>query len=150
MILSAFLFMRRMAEMTTVATGDRGDEEGGEKAERLTGALPKGVDVYRVSGPLFFGAADKLGEVLSHISDPPKVFILRLGAVPVVDATGLHALRDFQSRCRRLGTSLLLCGLQPQPLRVLKSTGALSDFDAWTEDDDLPAALKLAAKAAGR
>jgi len=142
MILSAFLFMRRMAEMTTVAVSDRGDEESGGAAEHLAGTLPKGVEVYRVSGALFFGAADKLGEVLSQISDPPKVFILRLGSVPVIDATGLHALRDFQARCRRLGTSLLLCGLQKQPLRVLKSTGVLAEFDAWTEDDDLAAALE--------
>ncbi len=118
----------------------------GGGAERLAGALPKGVEVYRVSGALFFGAADKLGEVLSYISDPPKVFILRLGEVPVMDATGLHALRDFQARCRRLGTALLLCGLQPQPLRVLKTSGCLGEFDAWTEKDDLAEALKAIAK----
>ena len=144
MVLSAFLFMRRMAEMTTVgaAVADRGDEEAGGASEPLSGAMPEGVEVYRVSGALFFGAADKLGEILSQIEDPPKVFILRLGSVPVMDATGQHALRDFQARCRRLNTSLLLCGLQKQPLRVLQTSGALSEFDAWTEDDDLPAALK--------
>ncbi|MBI4060795.1 MAG: sulfate permease [Elusimicrobia bacterium] len=144
MVLSAFLFMRRMAEMTTVAAAvaDRGDEEAGGKSNRVRLALPVGVEVYDVSGPLFFGAADKLGQVLSHIQDPPKVFILRLGAVPVLDATGQHALRDFQARCRRLGTALLLCGLQKQPLRVLRSSGILDEFDAWTEDDDLSAALK--------
>lgn len=150
MVLSAFLFMRRMAEMTTVgaAIRDRADEEAGGAAEPLTAALPKGVEVYRVSGALFFGAADKLGEVLTHISDPPKVFILRLGDVPVMDATGMHALRDFQARCRRRGTSLLLCGLQKQPLRVLKTAEVLSEFDAWTEKDDLAAALKALANSA--
>ncbi len=144
MVLSAFLFMRRMADMTTVgaAVADRGDEEAGGGVDRVRLTVPKGVEVYDVSGPLFFGAADKLGEVLSQIQDPPKVFILRLGAVPVVDASGLHALRDFQARCRRLGTSLLLCGLRPQPLRVLKSSGVLGEFDAWTAEDDLAQALK--------
>ena len=148
MVLSAFLFMRRMAEMTTVgaAVADRGDEEAGGASEPLSGAMPEGVEVYRVSGALFFGAADKLGEILSQIEDPPKVFILRLGSVPVMDATGQHALRDFQARCRRLNTSLLLCGLQKQPLRVLQTSGALAEFDAWTENDDLPAALKLIEK----
>ncbi len=144
MVLSAFLFMRRMAEMTTIdaAVDDRGDEEAGGGADRVRLTVPKGVEVYDVSGPLFFGAADKLGEVLSQIQDPPKVFILRLGAVPVVDASGLHALRDFQARCRRLGTSLLLCGLRPQPLKVLRSSGVLEEFDAWTAEDDLAQALK--------
>lgn len=150
MVLSAFLFMRRMADMTTVgaAVADRADEEAGGAREQLAPAVPKGVEVYRVSGALFFGAADKLGEVLAHISDPPKVFILRLGDVPVMDATGMHALRDFQARCRRRGTSLLLCGLQKQPLRVLKAAEVLSEFDAWTEKDDLPAALKALARSA--
>lgn len=148
MVLSAFLFMRRMADMTTVgaAVSDRADEEAGGAGEQLSPPVPKGVEVYRVSGALFFGAADKLGEVLTHISDPPKVFILRLGDVPVMDATGMHALRDFQARCRRRGTSLLLCGLQKQPLRVLKAAEVLSEFDAWTEKDDLAAALAALAK----
>lgn len=149
MILAAFLFMRRMAEFTTVgaAFGDAADEESGAAHERPT-ALPAGVEVYRVSGPLFFGAADKLGEVLSQIEAPPRVFILRLGAVPVMDATGMHALREFQRRCRRLKTSLLLCGLAPQPLSVLKAAGVLEEFDAWTAKDDLPAALALVAGSA--
>ena len=150
MILAAFLFMRRMAEMTTVGAvmAEAGDEEAGAGADISRKPLPAGVEVYRVSGPLFFGAADKLGEVLSQIQDPPKVFILRLGAVPIVDASGVHALREFQARCRRLKTSLLLCGLQAQPLRVIKATGVLGEFDAWTPADDLGAALKLIEKSA--
>jgi SulP family sulfate permease len=145
MVLAAFLFMKRMADMTTVgaATGDSGDEEAGALKGEKPPVLPAGVEVYRVSGPLFFGAADKLGEVLSQIQDPPKVFILRLGDVPVVDATGLHALRETQRRCRRLGTSLLLCGLRPQPLAVLQRTGVIGEFDAWTPKDDLAAALEI-------
>jgi SulP family sulfate permease len=143
MVMAAFLFMRRMAEFTTVgsALGDAANEEEGALQEK-TAVLPPGVQVYRVSGPLFFGAADKLGEVLSQISDPPKVFVLRLGAVPVLDATGMHALREFQARCRRMKTSLLLCGLRPQPLAVLRKSGALGDFDAWTTEIDLAAALR--------
>ena len=146
MVLAAFLFMRRMAEFTTVGAAfrDAADEESGAPKERAA-AVPPGVEVYRVSGPLFFGAADKLGEVLSQIEAPPRVFILRLGAVPVLDATGMHALREFQRRCRRLKTSVLLCGLAPQPLRVLKTAGVLEEFDAWMPDDDLAEALERVA-----
>lgn len=146
-VLSAFLFMRRMAEFTTVgaAIGDATDEEAGAAKEKGPApVLPKGVEAYRVSGPLFFGAADKLGEVLSQIQAPPRVFILRLGMVPVLDATGLHALREFQRRCRRLRTALLLCGLRPQPLAVIRNAGVLDEFDAWTAEDDFDAALRLA------
>jgi SulP family sulfate permease len=150
MVLAAFLFMRRMAEFTTVgeAFGDAANEETGAIQEKEGKVLPPGVQVYRVSGPLFFGAADKLAEVLSQISDPPKVFVLRLGAVPVLDATGLHALREFQARCRGMKTALLLCGLRPQPLAVLKRSGVLEEFDAWTAENGLDAALKKVAASA--
>jgi SulP family sulfate permease len=143
MVLAAFLFMRRMADLTTVeaATADASDEERLGPATGVGRAGPPGVEAYRVSGPLFFGAADKLGEVLSAIADPPRVFVLRLGAAPVLDATGLHALRDFQKRCRRRGTALILCGLRRQPLAVIRRAGCLDEFDAWTEEDDLAAAL---------
>ena len=158
MVMAAFLFMRRMADTTTVgaafgdrrktdrtaaaALGDATDEEGGAAKEAESKNLPHGVEVYRVSGPLFFGAADKLAEVLSQIQEPPKVFVLRLGAVPVLDATGMHALREVQARFRRLRTLVFLCGLRPQPMAVLKNAGVLDEFDAWTADDDLDAALK--------
>jgi SulP family sulfate permease len=132
-----------MADLTTVeaATADASDEERLGPATGVGRAGPPGVEAYRVSGPLFFGAADKLGEVLSAIADPPRVFVLRLGAAPVLDATGLHALRDFQKRCRRRGTALILCGLRRQPLAVIRRAGCLDEFDAWTEEDDLAAAL---------
>ena len=149
MVMAAFLFMRRMADMTTVgaALDDASNEEAGAVKEAENKGVPRGVEVYRVSGPLFFGAADKLAEVLAQIQDPPKAFVLRLGAVPVMDASGMHALREVQARCRRSGTLVLLCGLRPQPMAVLKKAEVLDEFDAWTTEDDLPAALKRIAAA---
>lgn len=142
MVLAAFLFMRRMAEMTSVAPVLAGEEAGVEDPGRVK--APAGVQVFEVNGPLFFGAADKIGGVLNQIGDPPKLFVLRLGRVPAMDATGLHALRDLQKRCRRRGTRVVLCGLRDQPLGVIRKAGVLEEFDAWTERDDLRSALAAA------
>jgi len=81
--------------------------------------VPPDVEVYEVNGPFFFGAADKLKDVMSEIAKPPKVFILRMRNVPAIDATGLHALEQMGKKCRHQGTTLILTELRPQPLRTI-------------------------------
>jgi SulP family sulfate permease len=120
MVLAAFLFMRRMAALTNVSavTGDLLDEDGSE--ELGTGpAIPAGVEVYEINGPFFFGAAETFKDTLALVSGKPKVLVLRMRRVPVIDATGLHALTDVVRRSRRDGTLVLLAEVQPQPLEAL-------------------------------
>jgi SulP family sulfate permease len=77
--------------------------------------------------------------VLDQYPDAPRVFILRLRRVPLIDASGVTALEQFADRCRRRGTSLVLSGVQPQPLTILQQMhfdqrpdvlGFAADFDA--------------------
>ena len=56
-------------------------------------ALPPGVEVFQINGPLFFGVSNRLDDVLAQFYRVPKVFILRLRLVPIIDASGVHALR---------------------------------------------------------
>ena len=84
-----------------------------------------GVEVYEVNGPFFFGAADKIKEVLTEIAKPPKVFILRMRNVPAIDATGIHALEQMAKKCRRDGTTMILTEIRQQPLRALVRAGKL-------------------------
>ena len=81
--------------------------------------LPKGVEAYQISGPLFFGAANRLDNLLDQFFEPPKVFILRMRLVPVIDASGVHALKKLAERCHRQGIALVISGLQDQPNRVI-------------------------------
>jgi SulP family sulfate permease len=108
-VAAALLFMRRMAEVTEIA--DASEEE------RI--ALPPGVEMYEVNGPFFFGVATKLRDLAGNIAKSPRVLILRMRAVPAIDATGLHALEQLAARCRRSGTALILAEIRPQPLRAL-------------------------------
>jgi SulP family sulfate permease len=130
-LLSSILFMRRMAQITTV-TGLREDVETGQETEapdpKDPGAvaerrIPRGVEVYEVNGPFFFGVANNLRDALDQIEKPPKVIILRMRYVPHIDATGLNALGEFHRRCVKNGTVLLLGGVHAHPLFEIVKAG---------------------------
>lgn len=126
LVVSAFVFMFRMAEAVEVNTGiklldENGDERamGDDASQRAR--LPPGVEVFQISGPLFFGAANRLDDLLDQFQKPPSVFILRMRLVPIIDASGVHALKTLLERCRRRGIVLVVSGLQPQPRRVIRA-----------------------------
>jgi len=145
MVLAAFLFMRHMAEATHVDSFTRQmEDEGGGDAPLRSVPLPPGVELFDINGPFFFGAASKLGEVLATIQKPPSVFILGMHHVPSMDATGLRALEDFQARCRRMGTILVLSGVKPEPLKVIEHAGKRHSFDKITTTGGTKEALKFA------
>ncbi|MFL5615359.1 MAG: SulP family inorganic anion transporter [Gemmatimonadaceae bacterium] len=145
MVLAAFLFMRRMAALTNVSavTGDLLDEDGSE--ELGTGpAIPAGVEVYEINGPFFFGAAETFKDTLALVSGKPKVLVLRMRRVPVIDATGLHALTDVVRRSRRDGTLVLLAEVQPQPLEALSRSVLIEEIGEEHICPTLEAALAQA------
>jgi SulP family sulfate permease len=126
MVMAAFVFMFRMAEVVEVNSGlhlvqeDEGDaaDDGADAGQREQ--LPRGVEVFQIAGPLFFGTANRLDNLLDQFYHPPKVFILRMRLVPIIDASGVHALKTLLQRCRHLGIVLVASGLQAQPRRVLE------------------------------
>ena len=122
MILAAFLFMRRMAEVASVQLVD-------EQHPHLKLKLPKDVMLYEVNGPLFFGAAETAMDALKAIGARPRVLILYLGAVPAMDVTGLVALESALARLKQQGVFCLIAGLRPQPLAVLRKAGVQDDPD---------------------
>ncbi len=115
MVLAAFLFMKQMSDVAgaaVVSITDTGDEGLDEDAVSRY-AVPHGVEVFEINGPLFFGAAAAFRETLGQISGRPRVLILRMRNVPVLDATALHTLAEVARRGRRDGTHILLSGVQP-------------------------------------
>ena len=128
MVLAAFLFMRRMASLANVSQVrmDMTEDEGVD--DLRTQLLPRGVDVYEINGPFFFGAAETFKDTLALVAGKPKVLILRMRRVPVIDATGLHALKDVVHRSRRDGTMVLLCEVQPQPLQALRRSVLIDEI----------------------
>jgi SulP family sulfate permease len=148
-VLGTFLFMHRMAGAVEMETGDRLLLR--DRPDRTDGAtwhdeaLPEGVIAFRISGPFFFGVAGRLGEILDRIGKTPRVFILRLGDVPLIDATGAHALEGMIERCARQGTVVILEGLRPRPLAVVSALG-LIDGERVREAADQASAVALAVR----
>ncbi len=138
-VTAAFVFMFRMSDAVRIESGIAADDDdaGADPDQRMR--LPAGVEAFQISGPLFFGVANRLDDLLDQFRIPPKVFILRMRLVPVVDASGIHALEALLERCQRRGIVLILSGLQSQPrhvfakMRVHPRHGMLhivQDFDA--------------------
>jgi sulfate permease, SulP family len=113
------LFVRRMEEITHIrlVTPETEMDVGGGSIRGKD--VPEGVLVYRIEGPFFFGAAEKLEAAVERYSTAPRVVIFRMRTVPVVDATGLHALEVMLDKFHRKHTQLILSGVQPQPMKVL-------------------------------
>jgi SulP family sulfate permease len=112
-VLAALLFMRRMADVTQARL-----VQGEHPA--LPGPIPPGVVVYDVSGPLFFGAAQRAMAALARIAEKVPAVVFRLDDVQMMDATGLVAFESALDQLQRRSTAAILTGLQPQPLSVLE------------------------------
>ena len=129
MALAAFLFIRRMATVTSVnlfvGGAEADDDLAADPAEPWRLQVPRGASVFEIKGPLFFGAVETFRETLDHLDEHPRVLIIRMKDVHAVDATGLHALRDVIRRSARDGSHVLLADVQPQPRAALADSGIL-------------------------
>ena len=144
MVLAAFLFMRRMASVAGVSqvTTEVDADESFDSAR-----LPPGVEVFEITGPLFFGAAAAFRETLGNIAASPAVLILRMRHVPALDSTGLRVLSELACRSRGGGTRVYLAELHRQPLAALAASSALEEIGQEHVFDTLDAALAAARNA---
>jgi SulP family sulfate permease len=136
MVLAAFLFMKRMAEVTNVSIvtreladardGDEDEEDDPNSLRRRD--VPPGVEVFEISGPFFFGAAEQFKDTLDQVAKKPKVLIIRLRDVPAIDSTGLHVLHELARSCRHDGTLLLLSDVHAQPMFALVRSDMLAEL----------------------
>src|SRR6266513_4395262 len=149
MVLAAFLFMRRMAEVTNISvlthefTDPVDDFEHDPNAVRSR-AIPEGVQVYEITGPFFFGAAEMFKDRVGRIAGKPKVLIVRLRHVPAIDSTGLHALREFIHRGRRERMHVILSDVHAQPVVALERSGLYDELGEENVHGNIDDALNRA------
>lgn len=151
MVLAAFLFMKRMAEVSSVEAirSALGPEDDAATTDRLSPrrlVLPADVEIYQINGPFFFGAAEKFKDALGQVSRRPRVLILDMENVPAMDSTGLRALRTIVDRCEREHTAVIFCGLQPQPRATIRRSPLGDRFS----EADLSLSFEAAVAAGGR
>ncbi|HEX2552878.1 MAG TPA: SulP family inorganic anion transporter [Microvirga sp.] len=114
-VLGSFLFMHRMAQFVAVETGTPlpADDEADPREELSRAASDADVMVYRVSGPLFFGASSTVGATLERIGSFPRAVVLDLSAVPFADSSAVGSLATFVARARRNGAEVYVAGARP-------------------------------------
>jgi sulfate permease, SulP family len=126
MVLAAFLFMRRMIQISNVdvVTPELKDSTDTDDPEAINKYdVPKEVEVFEVKGPFFFGAAYKFKESLHLIEKNPRVLIIRMRYVPVIDSTGLHILEEVFNYTRSKGTILIISGIQKGVFKEFYKSG---------------------------
>ncbi len=121
MILAMLMFIRKVSSTTSVTAASVTDADEGALHVLHDKHVPDYVSVYRVYGPLLFGATDGLQVITDHVHRLPSIVILKLRHVTAIDATGLRALEDLAGRLRRSGRDLIVCGAQTQPATLLQS-----------------------------
>jgi len=146
LVLAAFLFLRQMVQSSSV-----GPWEGTAMKGDGTGLpLPGSVEVFEIRGPLFFGAVYSFKEAMRSVERAPKVLILRMRQVPVIDASGIRALREMQRDFHRRGTRLVLSEVtSPGVIKSLKDARLLFAIGKANVVESFEEAVKRAGELVG-
>jgi SulP family sulfate permease len=121
MILASLLFMKRMSEISKAGIFE--EEDVPEKVDLSKPSIPPGVQVYEIQGPFFFGAAHTLKDVLTYTSPAIQTFVLRMQHVPLIDASGMYALKEFSEECKKQKIHLTLSGVRKSVRNDLERFG---------------------------
>ncbi|HAH19043.1 MAG TPA: sodium-independent anion transporter [Eubacterium sp.] len=120
MIMACVLFMKRMSDESVVSGWKYYDPEEDPDGIDLK-ELPKHVRVYEISGPMFFGDADRLAEV--HFKDFTEVIIFRMRGVPALDASAMHAMEGLFERCKEANIQMVFSHVNEQPMKTMERCG---------------------------
>ena len=151
-VLASLLFIKRVIEVTQVQNSrfklsgfESQTEERLDDPDMLTKkTIPEDTEIYEIDGPFFFGVADSLKRVMETLGYTPKVFILRMRKVPVIDASGMHALEEFYLRCKKQNTRFILSGVNPNLESMLKKFGFYAMIGEENVFDHIDKAIRAA------
>ncbi len=156
MVMTAFLFMKKMADLANVSivkNAMKDDEAEGKDSDAIGNrVIPKGVEVYEINGPFFFGSLSKFQDAVALDGKRVKVLIVRMRHVPYMDASGIHTLEELHKRCKHHGVALLISDIHTQPFMIAHKSGLVETIGqknfAGSIDDCLAAARALLAAGA--
>ncbi len=145
LLLAVLLFLRRISEVSTVSViqdvVDKSDYvEGATDSEKLE--VPKGVSIYEIEGPFFFGVANKFEETMKQVGGVSKVRIIRMRKVPFIDSTGVHNLENLIKMSQKDKTKILLSGVNDNVREVLHKVGIDQLIGTENICDNINAALE--------
>lgn len=145
MVITCVLFLKRMSETTNVKSWiyyDESDSNAGDLME-----LPEAVSVFEISGPMFFGSADKLAKInLKHFT---KCLVLRMRSVPSLDATAMKSLEELYDRCQTAGVQVVFSHVNDQPRKTMEKHGFIAKVGEENFFPHIEEALAYASKLVG-
>jgi SulP family sulfate permease len=143
---ASLLFMARMSETVRIDSGQSGagDSDLPDDAAGQRDDLPKGVEVFRITGPFFFGVAGELLDALRRVGQSPKIIILRMRLVPMLDASGVSGVESFVIQARQSGASVIISGAQAQAKAMLARGGLDAQHPGLYFSDDYDSAIQRA------
>lgn len=141
LLVAVLLFMKRMSDVTEVHSWKYAEDEEEAEREKLRKLSPH-INVYEISGPLFFGAADVIGRIA--VKDHAKCLILRMRSVPALDSTALNAMTDLYKNCEKRGITLILSHVNQQPMKVMEKAGFAQKIGQENFCENIDRAIKRA------
>lgn len=141
LLVAVLLFMKRMSDVTEVHSWKYAEDEEEAEREKLRKLSPH-INVYEISGPLFFGAADVIGRIA--VKDHAKCLILRMRSVPALNSTALNAMTDLYKNCEKRGITLILSHVNQQPMKVMEKAGFAQKVGQENFCENIDRAIKRA------
>ncbi|TAJ14042.1 STAS domain-containing protein [Marinilabiliaceae bacterium JC017] len=148
MVMAAILFMKRMADISKIKT--IGAVTAGDTPEdAVMQEWPEEVDVFEISGPLFFGMSNKFNDLQKSISNHSKVVVLRMRNVPMIDATGLYHFKTLLQGLEKGGKPIVLSGVSKEVFKVLEKEGIIKHIGSINVCENFDTALDRAKQLKG-
>ena len=149
LVIACVLFMKRVMETTQISVItdeiDPNKESDLEVHEEHL-IVPEGVEVYEINGPYFFGIATKFEEIMARLGDRPKIRIIRMRKVPLIDSTGIHNLTTLCKMSQKENIHIILSGVNDQVHAVLEKSGFYELLGKENICSNINEALEVAAK----
>ncbi|MFI3268241.1 MAG: SulP family inorganic anion transporter [Rikenellaceae bacterium] len=146
LILAVFLFIRRTSETTSISQITSGvtDSENNEIIHDIDEEVPRGIDIYEIEGPFFFGIANKFDELQKNVTKKAKIRIVRMRSVPFIDSTGLHNFETMIKSSNRHKIKFILSGVKPSVRETLVESGLMELLGDENVCDSIKSALARA------
>ena len=149
LVIACVLFMRRVMETTEISV-IKDEIDPSKELDIATNeehlVIPKGVEVYEINGPYFFGIATKFEEMMAQMGDRPKVRIIRMRKVPFIDSTGIHNLENLCRMSQKEKITIVLSGVNEKVHKVLEKSG----FYELLGEDNICPNINVALERAGK
>ncbi len=139
MVLAVVLFMKRMADNTTIRAWSA-SRDGSDRLKKM----PENSMVFEIEGPMFFASSDKFNDI--KIDEATKAVILRMHDVPMLDYSAMRNLFAILKTCREKGITLLLSHVNEQPMSVLERSGFADELGRDNFVPNIDVALQTAEK----